>query len=38
MCGAFLVAGTSTTMPVALDAVGGEMPFTLVARTVERTA
>ena len=37
MCGALPAAGTSITLPVAVDAAGGDAPFTLVARTVERT-
>ena len=37
MCGALVAAGTSTTILVPADPAGGETPFTLVARTVERT-
>ena len=37
MCGALVTAGTSTTILVPADPAGGETPFTLVARTVERT-
>ena len=32
-----MTAGTSTTAVVPADAAGGDAPFTLVARTVERT-
>ena len=37
MCGALVAAGTSTTMAVPADAAGADAPFTLLARTVERT-
>src|SRR3954451_4833402 len=37
MRGAFVRAGRPTTALVPVDAAGAETPFTLVARTVERT-
>src|SRR4051794_36014040 len=37
MCGALVAAGTSITIAVPADAAGGDAPFTLLARTVERT-
>src|SRR4029079_4855986 len=37
MCGALVTAGRSTTILVPAEPAGGEAPFTLVARTVERT-